>query len=78
MTNCKNCGAPIDIYTDKCPWCGTPYEALSGSRSGELNGDIELREKLEKEIGSEWDFDDDFEERAARYSRREKLEPKWV
>lgn len=29
MTNCKNCGAPIDIYVAKCPWCGSPYEMNS-------------------------------------------------
>lgn len=25
MTNCKNCGAPIDISADRCPYCGTWY-----------------------------------------------------
>lgn len=23
--NCENCGAPIDMETDKCPYCGTSY-----------------------------------------------------
>lgn len=26
MTNCPNCGAPIDITVDKCAYCGTYYE----------------------------------------------------
>ena len=25
MTNCKNCGAPIDPYISKCPYCNTMY-----------------------------------------------------
>ena len=25
ITNCVNCGAPIDRKLDKCPYCGTPY-----------------------------------------------------
>ena len=26
MTNCPNCGAPIDISRSSCEYCGTPYE----------------------------------------------------
>ena len=26
MTNCPNCGAPIDIHRQSCEYCGTPYE----------------------------------------------------
>lgn len=26
MTNCPNCGAPIDRSRDSCEYCGTPYE----------------------------------------------------
>ena len=78
MTNCKNCGAPIDIYADTCPWCGSPYEMSSD--------EVELkRQKAYKDAikamqmyGSEWGIDDDYEERAARYSRGEKLEPKYI
>lgn len=25
MTNCPNCGAPIDQSRDSCEYCGTPY-----------------------------------------------------
>ena len=25
MTNCKNCGAPLEPYKSKCPFCGTYY-----------------------------------------------------
>ncbi len=25
MTNCPNCGAPIDISRSSCEYCGTPY-----------------------------------------------------
>lgn len=35
MTNCRNCGAPIDIYAKKCPYCETPYEAPGGSETVE-------------------------------------------
>ena len=35
MTNCRNCGAPIDIYAKKCPYCETPYEASGGSETAE-------------------------------------------
>lgn len=38
MINCKNCGAPIDIYSGRCPYCGTPYEAPGGSETGEKLG----------------------------------------
>lgn len=24
-TNCKNCGAPINMYAEKCEYCDTPY-----------------------------------------------------
>lgn len=24
-TNCKNCGAPVDLAANKCPYCETPY-----------------------------------------------------
>lgn len=36
MTNCKNCGAPIEIGADKCPYCGTPY---SNTRSFGVAGE---------------------------------------
>lgn len=26
ITNCPNCGAPIDISRSSCEYCGTPYE----------------------------------------------------
>lgn len=26
MTNCPNCGAPIDVSRSSCEYCGTPYE----------------------------------------------------
>lgn len=25
MTNCKNCGAPINMHANSCPYCGSPY-----------------------------------------------------
>jgi hypothetical protein len=25
LTNCQNCGAPVDLTADKCPYCDTPY-----------------------------------------------------
>lgn len=32
MTNCKNCGAVIDLSVDKCPYCDTPYIDILGDR----------------------------------------------
>lgn len=26
ITNCVNCGAPIDRKLNKCPYCDTPYD----------------------------------------------------
>lgn len=28
VTNCPNCGAPIDLTVDKCAYCGTYYEKI--------------------------------------------------
>lgn len=25
ITNCPNCGAPVDLTVDSCPYCDTPY-----------------------------------------------------
>lgn len=25
MTNCPNCGAPVELKASKCPYCETPY-----------------------------------------------------
>lgn len=78
MTNCKNCGAPIDIYAERCPWCGSPYEMSSDEVECKRQKTYKDAIKAMQMYGSEWDFDDDYEERAARYSRGEKLKPKWV
>lgn len=32
MTNCPNCGAPIDISRSSCEYCGTPYEKSNDIR----------------------------------------------
>lgn len=29
ITNCPNCGAPLEILNDKCGYCGTPYLDMS-------------------------------------------------
>lgn len=29
MTNCLNCGAPLDKEYEKCPYCGTSYYDMS-------------------------------------------------
>lgn len=26
MTNCRNCGAPIHLAVNACPYCDTPYK----------------------------------------------------
>ena len=32
ITNCPNCGAPIDRSRDSCEYCGTPYEKSNNIR----------------------------------------------
>lgn len=32
ISNCPNCGAPVDIRAEKCPYCDTPYEFIRGMR----------------------------------------------
>lgn len=32
--NCPNCGAPIDLTKDKCPYCETPYQHSRLNYSG--------------------------------------------
>lgn len=32
ISNCPNCGAPIDPCLDRCPYCLTPYAAAAASR----------------------------------------------
>ena len=31
MTNCPNCGAVVNLESDKCENCGTPYEDVTTS-----------------------------------------------
>lgn len=77
MTNCKNCGAPIDIYAVKCPWCGSPYEINLDETNLKRQKAYKNAIKTMQMYGSEWDFiNDDYIDRAARYLRGEKLEPK--
>ena len=33
MTNCPNCGAPVDLKENKCPYCGTPYDIPKNKES---------------------------------------------
>ena len=40
MTNCKNCGAVVDIHAEKCAYCDTPY--LFKPRSDEEENTIKL------------------------------------
>ena len=32
VTNCRNCGAPIDISRDACAYCDSPYVEKSKDR----------------------------------------------
>lgn len=29
MTNCPNCGAVVNLKSNKCEYCGTPYEDVT-------------------------------------------------
>lgn len=39
MTNCPNCGAPVDVDLCACPYCGTPYPEDEGIESELLFAD---------------------------------------
>lgn len=43
MTNCANCGAPIETDKKVCPYCKTPYD-VSGFKAeiGEMFGEITI------------------------------------
>ena len=43
MTNCVNCGAPIETDKKVCPYCKTPYD-VSGFKAeiGEVLGEITI------------------------------------
>ena len=43
MTNCVNCGAPIETDKKVCPYCKTPYD-VSGFKSeiGEMFGEVTI------------------------------------
>ena len=47
MTNCRNCGAPIDSLLYKCPYCGTVYSHIHES---ELSGNYREVYKLQTEV----------------------------
>ena len=45
--NCENCGAPIDMETDKCPYCGTSYFDFSNI---EIDAPIILKLKYQGQL----------------------------
>lgn len=53
MTNCVNCGAPIDLHRETCPYCDSPYIKTSKRSSiekAELEGEIlKTKVKLQAE-----------------------------
>ena len=59
----------------------TPNEYRKVLRLGRLDSDFSEMKTLQSvtnAIGSRWDIDDDYEERAAKYMRGEQLAPKWI
>lgn len=36
LTNCPNCGAPVDLTAKSCPYCDTPYLAAAPGSTEEL------------------------------------------
>ena len=72
VTNCPNCGAPIDIYVDKCPYCDTPYKLKRGKRAELPVYEDSCRETVsfipyyEDVIGTSY-YNEDFGERLSRY-----------
>lgn len=45
--NCENCGAPIDMETDKCPYCETNYFDFSNI---EINAPVILKLKYQEQL----------------------------
>lgn len=45
--NCENCGAPIDMETSKCPYCGTSYFDFSNI---ELDAPVILKLKYQGQL----------------------------
>ena len=40
ITNCPNCGAPVDLAEKSCPYCDTPYKR--NTPAGLIDPDIRL------------------------------------
>lgn len=49
ITNCVNCGAPIERDKEACPYCKTPYD-VSGFKAeiGEMFGEITIGGKTSR------------------------------
>lgn len=45
--NCENCGAPIGIENDKCPYCGTSYFDFSNI---EIDAPVILKLKYQGQL----------------------------
>lgn len=45
--NCENCGAPIDMETEKCPYCGTSYFDFSNI---EIDSPVILKLKYQGQL----------------------------
>lgn len=80
VTNCPNCGAPIDIYTAKCPYCDTPYKFIRGKRAEVLLYEDSCRETIsfipyyEDIVGTSC-INEDFGEGLSRYLKGEPITP---
>ena len=40
MSNCRNCGAPIDIKAEKCPYCDTYYKIAPEAENSKVFEDV--------------------------------------
>ena len=65
MTNCKNCGAPLDSNISKCPYCDTEYATSTVTYDkfdidfnykqvlGMINGNIAIINEVRRIVGLE-------------------------
>lgn len=53
-------------------------EALHLDRFDSEFGEMKTLHAVGNAIGSRWDIDDDYEERAAKYMHGEQIAPKWI
>ena len=69
ITNCVNCGAPVDPRHDHCEYCGTSYRLMGMT----LRNEIDALTLENKAINASIDITRQYQELIASLSRRAKI-----